>query len=213
MLAPTLSERARPAQALVEFIVVSGLSPVESDPWQAWLQARFPQAAWVRPLDGDWPDLDRWSARIDKALAQGVVGRQRLVLAHGFGALAVMRHATRGALAPSAAILVTPAQPLRFGQDAGTLGHPLPYPGTLIAPQGGAHAESPWLQDEDAAAWAQRWNCRLVDAGRGPIQNPHAVPGATPPWPEAEAVLQAHMAPLLARARAEAAQAPVGFAA
>jgi predicted alpha/beta hydrolase family esterase len=209
---PARSERARGTPALVEFVVVSGLSPVESDPWQAWLEVRFPHATWVRPLDGDWPDLDRWSARIDEALAQGVANRQRVVLAHGFGALAVMRHATRGALAPSAAILVTPAQPRRFGQDAGTLGHPLPYPGTLLAPQGGAHAESPWLQDEDAGTWAQRWGCRLVDAGRGPVPHLHAVAGATPPWPQAEAVIASHMAPLLARARV-AAQAAVGFAA
>jgi len=204
MQAVARSEPARAAPALVEFVVVSGLSPVESDPWQAWLEARFPHAAWVRPLDGDWPDLDRWSNRIDEALARGVANRQRLVLAHGFGALAVMRHAVQGALAPSAAILVTPAQPGRFGQDVSTLGHPLPYPGTLLAPQGGAHEDSPWLQDEDAAAWAQRWSCRLVDAGRGPVQHAYAVAGATPPWPQAEAVLAAHMAPLLARARLSA---------
>jgi predicted alpha/beta hydrolase family esterase len=207
MFDPARPERVRPARALVEFVVVSGLSPVESDPWQAWLEARFPQASWVRPLDGDWPDLDRWAARLDETLAKSAADRQRLVLAHGFGALAVMRHALCGALAPSAAILVTPAQPRRFGQDVTTLGHPLPYPGTLIAPQGGAHAESPWLQDEDAQAWTQRWGCRLADAGRGPVQHPHAVPGATPPWPEAEAVLQWHMAPLLVRARADEATA------
>ena len=201
MFDPARPERVRPARALVEFVVVSGLSPVESDPWQAWLEARFPQASWVRPLDGDWPDLDRWAARLDETLAKSAADRQRLVLAHGFGALAVMRHALRGALAPSAAILVTPAQPRRFGQDSNTLGHPLPYPGTLIAPQGGAHAESPWLQDDEAQAWAQRWGCRLADAGRGPVQQPHAVAGATPPWPEAEAVLQRHMAPLPGRAR------------
>lgn len=212
MSEPASSLQPRAPQPLVDIVVVSGLSPVESDPWQAWLEARFPQADWVRPLDGDWPDLDRWSARIDTALARGVPGRQRIMLAHGFGALAVMRHAARGTLAPSAAILVTPAQPRRFGQDVETLGHPLPYPGTLIAPQGGAHAESPWLQDDDAATWAQIWGVRLVDAGRVPVQYAHAVPGATPPWPEAEAVLAAHMAPLLARARAEAVRAPAGFA-
>ena len=212
MFDPARTERARGTQSLVDFVVVSGLSPVESDPWQAWLEVRFPHAAWVRPLDGDWPDLDRWSARIDEALAQGAANRQRVLLAHGFGALAVMRHATQGALAPSAAILITPAQPRRFGQDATTLGYPLPYPGTLLAPQGGAHGESPWLQDEDAEVWAQRWGCRMVDAGRGPVPHPHAVAGATPPWPQAEAVLASHMVPMLARARV-AVQATAGFAA
>jgi len=38
------------------------------------------------------------------------------------------------------------------------------------------------------------------------------VAGATPPWPQAEAVLASHMAPLLARARV-AVQATAGFAA
>ena len=205
-----------PPEALrppVAFLVVSGLSPVETDPWQAWLEARFPQAGWVRPLDGDWPDLDRWVARVDEALERVASGRPCLVLAHGFGALAVVRHASEGRHAPAAAILVTPACPHRFGQDARTLGHPLPYPGTLVAPQGGAHAESPWMQDEEAATWAEAWGCRLVDAGRGPIQHPNAVPGATPPWLEAEAVLAAQVASLLARTRPEPARATFGFAA
>jgi predicted alpha/beta hydrolase family esterase len=197
----------------LSFLVVSGLSPVETDPWQAWLAARFPHAGWVRPLDGDWPDLDRWVARIDEALERDAAGRPSLVLAHGFGALAVVRHATQGRRAPAAAILVTPACPRRFAQDARSLGHPLLYPGTLIAPQGGAHAESPWLQDEEAAAWAQAWGCRLVDAGRGPVQHANAVPGATPPWLEAEAVLAAHVTSILARTRAASARAASGFAA
>jgi predicted alpha/beta hydrolase family esterase len=204
------ADAARPT---VAFLVVSGLSPVDTDPWQAWLAARFPHAEWVRPLDGDWPDLDRWAARIDETLARGASGRPWLVLAHGFGALAVLRHAAVGRHAPDAAILVTPAQPRRFGQDAGTLRHPLPYPATLVAPQGGAHPESPWLQDEDAETWAQAWGCRLADAGRGPVAHPHAVPGATPPWLEAEAVLAAQVASVQARTRAGAPRAAFGFAA
>lgn len=213
MFDPAQSATLRKDAPLVDVLVVSGLSPVESDPWQAWLEARFPQAGWVRPLDGDWPDLERWSARIDQALARGATGRPALVLAHGFGALAVIRHATQGQQAPASAILVTPASPHRFGLDARSIGHPVPYKSTLIAPQGGAHAESPWLQDEDAQSWAAAWNCRLVNAGRGPIQGLAAVPGATPPWAEGEAVLIEHMAPLLARARAElAAKQSVGFA-
>ena len=213
MFDPSQSTTLRKDAPLVDILVVSGLSPVDADPWQAWLEARFPQAAWVRPLDGDWPDLDRWSARIDQALARGPTGRPALVLAHGFGALAVLRHAAQGQHAPASAILVTPAAPHRFGLDMQSIGHPVPYRSTLLAPQGGAHAESPWLQDEDAKSWAQAWNCRLVDAGRGPIRSPAAVPGATPPWAEGEAVLIEHMTPLLARARAErATRAAVGFA-
>ncbi|HEY9024917.1 MAG TPA: alpha/beta hydrolase [Burkholderiaceae bacterium] len=210
---PAQSALVRDEPPLVDVLVVSGLSPVDADPWQAWLEARFPQAAWVRPLDGDWPDLDRWSARIDQALGRGVTGRPALVLAHGFGALAVIHHANQGMHTPASAILVTPAAPRRFGQDARSIGHPMPYKATLLAPQGGAHAESPWLQDEDAQAWAAAWNCRLVDAGRGPLHCAGEVPGATPPWAEGEVVLIEHMAPLLARARAERATKPaVGFA-
>jgi predicted alpha/beta hydrolase family esterase len=212
MFDPAQTATPRKEAPLVDVLVVSGLSPVETDPWQAWLEARFPQAGWVRPLDGDWPDLDRWSARIDQALARGVTGRPALVLGHGFGALAVIRHAAQGQRAPASAILVTPASPHRFGLDRESIGHPLPYKSTLVAPQGGAHAESPWLQDDDAKAWAEAWNCRLADAGRGPIRSASAVPGATPPWAEGEAVLIEHMAPLLARARAElAAKAGIGF--
>lgn len=160
----------------IDVLVVSGLSPVESDPWQAWLEARFPQAAWVRPLDGDWPDLDRWSTRIDVALAAGQ-GRACLALAHGFGALALVRHASHGLRAPASAILVAPADPTRFGQDAASIGHPLPYAASVLALQGGAHDASPWLQDQPAREWADRWRAGLVDAGTGPTLPPTA-------WPE-----------------------------
>jgi len=202
MFDPAQSAALRKEAPLVDVLVVSGLSPVETDPWQAWLEVRFPRAAWVRPLDGDWPDLARWTARIDQALAAGETGRPALVLAHGFGALAVIRHAAQGRVAPASAILVTPAAPHRFGLDAATIGHPLPYRTTLLAPQGGAHPESPWLQDDEARTWAEAWQARLVDAGRGPVRSAAAAPGTVPPWAEGEAVLAEHMAPLLAGARA-----------
>jgi predicted alpha/beta hydrolase family esterase len=168
-----------------DLLVVSGLSPVETDPWQAWLASRFPQATWIRPLDGDWPDLDRWSARIDGALATGR-SRPWLVLAHGFGALAVVRHASHGLFGPDAAILVAPADPARFGHDAALLGHPMPYPCSTIALQGGPHEASPWLQDAAARDWSRRWGTELVDAGAGPTLPPS-------PWPEGEALLAAHL--------------------
>jgi hypothetical protein len=198
---PVRTRQARAAWPLVHVVVASGLSPVDVDPWQAWLETRFPQATWVRPLDGDWPDVDRWAGRIDEALAAGGPVAPSLLLAHGFGALAAVRHAEVGRHDVSAAMLVTPAQPRRFALESGRLMNRLACPATLLAPLGGAHDESPWLQDDDAVDWADRWGCALVDAGRGPRRYGHAVPGATPPWAEAEAVLGAHMAPLLARAR------------
>ncbi|HEX4510949.1 MAG TPA: alpha/beta hydrolase [Burkholderiaceae bacterium] len=202
MATDPLRERApRAAWPLVHIVVVSGLSPVDSDPWQAWLETRFPQATWVRPLDGDWPDVDRWAERIDSALRAGGATAPRLVLSHGFGALAAIRHAATSREAVSAGLLVTPAHPRRFALEAEGLMDPIPYETTLLAPLGGAHPESPWLQDDDAVGWARRWGCHLVDAGRGPVRNSHAVAGATAPWTEAETVLGATMAPLLARAR------------
>lgn len=168
----------------IDLLVVSGLSPVETDPWQAWLETRLPHALWVRPQDGDWPDVDRWCARIDAAL-----GRRRrracLALAHGFGALALVRHASHGLRSPDAAILVAPADPARFGHDAASIGHPMPCPATLVALQGGSHPGSPWLQDEGARDWAARWRAVLVDAGAGPPRAPAA-------WAEGEALLAAH---------------------
>lgn len=172
--------------AAPQILVVSGLSPVETDPWQAWLEARFPYAAWVRPLDGDWPDLGRWSQRIEAALARGVPGRPWLALAHGFGALALVHHAVHGLRSPAAALLLAPASPHRFGQDVETLGHPIPYPTALVALQGGAHPASPWLQDDEADRWASLWGSKRCDAGAGPSLN------GTVPWPEGAALLAAH---------------------
>ncbi len=184
----------------VNLLVVSGLSPVDADPWQAWLETRFPQATWVRPLDGDWPDLDRWGERIDQALAGGG-GRPWLALAHGFGALALVRHAFNSAHGLSGAMLVAPADPARFGHDLASLGHALPVPASVIALQGGAHDASPWLQDVPARDWAAAWGARLVDAGVGPTLPPS-------PWAEGEALLAHHLQSLDATPRVLSAGAP-----
>jgi len=180
---------SRALAAPPEVLVVSGLSPIETDPWQAWLATRLPEAAWVRPLDGDWPDLDRWAQRIERAVSGWRRARPWIVLAHGFGALAVVHHAMHGQRSPAAAILLAPALPHRFGQNEASLGHALPFPSTLVALQGGAHAVSPWMQDADAERWARAWGSTLVDAGGGPPAD------ARTPWPEAEALLAGHGLP------------------
>jgi len=181
--APVPGRLARPVAAQV--LVVSGLSPVDLDPWQAWLERTLPGARWIRPLDGDWPDLHRWSARIDQVLSSGEPGRPWLVLAHGFGALALVHQVTHGLVSPDELLLVAPATPQRFGLDAGTLGQTLPVRSTVLALQGGGHAPSPWLQDQAAADWARGWGSRLASAGAGPGQ-----PGPSGPrWVEGDEAL------------------------
>ena len=107
-----------------------------------------------------------------------------MAIGHGFGALALAYHAAHGLRSPVAAVLLAPACPQRFGQDARSLGQALPYPTQLVALQGGDHPQSPWLQDAEAGEWARAWGSRLVDAGAGPA-------GDASGWAEGEAVLQA----------------------
>jgi predicted alpha/beta hydrolase family esterase len=181
-------------------LVVSGLRSFAADPWQDWLEhiaSEFADVRWVRPQDGEWPDADRWADRIDQALAPAAPGGI-WVLAHGFGALAVVRHAVRHAAlhaatgsgpavvhdiahdaahqAParpqppawSAAVLLAPATPQRFGMAAADLDRPLGGATTVVAATQTVADGYPWLHGDEARHWARRWGSDFVDAGAGP---------------------------------------------
>jgi uncharacterized protein len=192
----------------VNLLVVAGLRSWAQDPWQDWLEARFSDARWVRPVEGEWPDLAVWHARIARAL--DALGNQRdggsLVLAHGFGALAVVTHALgRGGPVLAGAILLAPADPHRFSIPSGAIDGPMPCPTSLVAstdsPVDSAD-NAPWLHGDAARRWACIWLARFVDAGAGPG------PTGGPAWMLGQRVLEQHVERYGQRHRPAAMQTP-----
>lgn len=175
-----------PTYDQVNLLVVAGLRSWANDPWQDWLDAQFRDAQWVRPVDGEWPDPEVWSKRIERMLDR-MSDRSCLVIAHGFGALAAVWHANRGISKPAGMLLFAPADPKRFAIEQTVLDAALPCPASLVASTREAPDNYPWLHGPTARRWAATLNARFIDAEDGP--------GAKdlPLWPLGQRVLERHV--------------------
>jgi uncharacterized protein len=172
----------------VNLLLVSGLRSWAHDPWQDWLDVRFRDARWVRPRDGEWPDLRVWARRIEQAIA--AQGDGCLVIAHGFGALAAAWHAAHGDTRPAGLMLLAPADPQRFAIRPESLERRLPCDTSLVASTHTVPDNHPWLNGKAAQHWAHAFGARFVDAGAGPGA------ASIPSWPLGQQVLEAHVARL-----------------
>jgi uncharacterized protein len=136
------------------------LNDSPADHWQSWLQSLYRDAVRVEQHDWRQPDLERWAARIGSTLERAGAGRW-IAVAHSFGALALARHV---ACAPSssitAALMVAPADPDRFGIGAVLSAATLPVPSTMVLSR-----TDPWLSLAAGQRWASRWGCHVVDLG------------------------------------------------
>jgi uncharacterized protein len=178
-----------PTHDQVNLLVVAGLRSWANDPWQDWLDLRFRDARWIRPVDGEWPDLGVWANRIERVLEERA-GESWLVVAHGFGALAVAWHAMQSATDPAGIILFAPADPQRFAITAQSFGRRLPCPATVVASTAEVPDNHPWLNGAQAREWSKHWGARFVDAGAGP--GPREIPG----WALGQRVLEHHVSQL-----------------
>lgn len=163
----------------VRLLVIPGLHDSGPAHWQSWLQAHFRHAARVEQDHWDQPDLAAWSARIGDTLARHGPGPW-VAAAHSFGCLALAHHLARrpGPLAPGqgvqAAVLVAPADPVKFSVGGELPQDALPLPATMVASE-----TDPWMQLDAARLWARRWRTQFinlgdvghinVDSGHGPL--------------------------------------------
>lgn len=159
-------------------LIVPGLGDSGPNHWQTWLEDQLPQTKRVTQADWGLPDLSSWSSRIQAAVE--ACPSPPTIVAHSFGVLAAV-HASNRAHRVGAALLVAPADPMRFGYASQLPRHPLPFPAILVASR-----DDPWMSFEQAATWADRWGARLEDAGRVAHINTDSGHG---PWPPALCLL------------------------
>jgi len=163
-----------PQDQPVRLLIVPGLHDSGPAHWQTQLQGRHRGALRVQQHDWSVPDLERWADRIIETLAREPRGRW-LAVAHSFGCLALARALLRGAPAIEAAVLVAPADPLKFGVADLLPCHPLPVPSTLAASR-----TDPWMAFGSAVYWSRVWCCQFVDVGDAGHIN---VASGHGPWP------------------------------
>lgn len=162
-------------------LVIPGLRGSGPGHWQSWLEEATPGALRVNQRDWERPVLDEWAARIGEVLPrQSSV--QWIAVAHSFGCLALARYLSLGGQGLSAALLVAPADPHKFGVQEELAQARLPIPSILVASE-----TDPWMRIEAARRWADRWGSHVVnlgDAGHVNVESGHG------PLPEARHLIR-----------------------
>ena len=143
-------------------LIVPGLHDSGPGHWQTWLQRQLRGAKRVTQRRFDEPDLARWSERIGSVLAAEDPAQPWLAVAHSFGVLALVQHLAQQPQSPiTAALLVAPADPDRFGIADALPQHRLGRPLTLVSSD-----NDPWMRPDNARRWAQRWGAHTHALGR-----------------------------------------------
>lgn len=164
-------------------LLIPGLRDSGEAHWQTWLQRQYVDAARVTQSDWHTPDLARWSARIGETLARSSRHTRWVAVAHSFGSLALAQHLAQRLDAQGdaghgrivAALMVAPADPVKFGLDDTLPRHDLGLPLSVIGSE-----DDPWMPLERARSWAHAWGGGFVNLGRVGHINTESGFG---PWP------------------------------
>lgn len=194
--APRLARPPHPQRPSVRVLVIPGLRDSGDAHWQTWLQSQYVDAARVTQRDWHQPELAGWSERIGDTLARSSRHTLWVAVAHSFGCLALAHHLahhmshhlepradalsaddteppTHGRIV--AALMVAPADPVKFGLSAALPRHPLGLPLSVIGSE-----DDPWMPLDRARDWAHTWGGGFVNLGRVGHINTESGFG---PWP------------------------------
>jgi predicted alpha/beta hydrolase family esterase len=156
-------------------LVIPGLNDSGPAHWQTWLQSVRRDVVRVRQRDWARPDVDAWAAEIEETMARAG-GGAFFAAAHSFGCLALAHLLGRRRGAPVvSALLVAPADPVRFGLENRLHASALPCRSTLVASE-----TDPWMALSEALRWAGRWGCHVVNLGDAGHINAEAGYGPLP---------------------------------
>ena len=160
-------------------LIVPGLQGSGPQHWQSLWQDEH--LDYERVVQQDWgsANLENWAQAVVRQI--GIFSGPVILVAHSFGCLASVRAAQLAPLRIRGAMLVAPANPLRFGIAHVLPRQPLHCPSLLVA-----RRSDPWMSYGDAACWARRWGSLVVDAGNAGHIN---VPAGYGHWFEGEQLL------------------------
>lgn len=174
-------------------LIVPGYRGSGPGHWQSWLEGELPEARRVGGIDWDSPLLARWAGEVRREIdaSAGAVW----IVAHSFGCLASVVAAVDRPQKVAGLLLVAPADPERFEllgvredpQRSAGVGRFLPQSGLPCPSFMVVSRSDPWLSQDVAHEWAERWGSRLIDAGDAGHINVESGHG---PWPLAPSLLQ-----------------------
>jgi len=165
----------------VKVLIIPGLHDSGATHWQSWLQTQYRGAVRVKQRDWHQPELDRWADQIGETLARSSDKTTWVAVAHSFGCLALARHLalhkpeSGASCGIRAALLVAPADPVKFNVTERLPTEGLGIPSTLIGSE-----NDPWMPLERARSWAGHWGARFHNLGQAGHINVESGHG---PWP------------------------------
>lgn len=153
-------------------LITPGLQGMPPGHWLSWLEGELPEARRVPHDEWSSPVLAHRTGRVKQAIARSA-GPVWLI-AHGFGCLAAIMAASDRTDRVAGALLVTPADPERYGADGPLIEGEETIPrkpsisGLLPQTTLGftslviASADDPDMRLVTASQWADRWGSRLL---------------------------------------------------
>ena len=96
-----------------------------------------------------------------------------------------MRALLRGTPGIESALLVAPADPLKFSVSEALPCQPLPVPTTLVASR-----TDPWMPFGSSVNWSRAWGSQLVDLGEAGHIN---IASGHGPWPLGKQLVERHI--------------------
>ena len=140
------------------FLIVPGLHDSDAEHWQSRWQECF---GLPRMVQRDWntPDIDLWAQTLERHVRE--LSAPVVILAHSFGCLTTAFAAARLRDKIGGALLVAPADPVKFGLEHRMSNNGLPFPSIVVASR-----NDPWITLDRANDWADRWESSFVDLGK-----------------------------------------------
>lgn len=178
-------------------IIIPGIGGSGEAHWQSLWQATAPTSVRIAVADCDAPDLDDWSAALDRAV-DGAPQGPILLVAHSLGCLLVAHWAAAGSKRANriagAFLVAVPdpdAPPFPRTEAASFLAvpkAPLPFPALVLA-----SSDDPYASVEASRTRALDWRAGFVELGRlGHVNSASALDA----WPQGQALLTAFRAGL-----------------
>ncbi|ROR80316.1 hypothetical protein SAMN06295974_2524 [Plantibacter flavus] len=172
----------------MSIITMPGIGGSDDAHWQSQWERETPAIRRFAPASWDEPDLDDWSAALDRAVAD----EPAILVAHSLSCLLAVRWAAANPARVAGLFLVAAPDPdgPRFPRVAAAFAEDLdarpPVPAVLVTSD-----DDPYCSEARAAEFAAMWGVPRISVGRQGHVNSASGLGA---WPEGRRLLTAFSA-------------------
>ncbi len=159
---------------MADILIVPGLRNSGPAHWQTWFEDQLPGTR--RVVQDDWEKtcLSDWAAKVRDAIDASAA--PVWIVAHSFGCLASVTAAFVRPRKILGALLVAPADPVRFGEPTVLLEEQLAFPSLVVS-----SSNDPWVKASAAEHWAGVWGSDFLNIGEAGHINVDSGHG---PWPD-----------------------------